>query len=86
MSEEDLDPGERLREELDELHERLAALSGRVADLERDRDTLYAQAETQADLMRRAEVRIRRARLALRKMAEAAAPSPQGESPAADPS
>ncbi len=40
MADDEAVPGERLREELDELHERLAALSGRVADLERDRGAL----------------------------------------------
>ena len=39
-----------LREELDELHERFAVLTDRVASLERDRDVLLAAAEAQAEL------------------------------------
>ena len=80
MSEAEVDAGERLRDELDE---RLAALSGRVADLERDRDALYAEVETQADLMERAEARIRRSRLSLIKAAARAAPPRRGETPPA---
>lgn len=83
MSGGDLDPGEHLRDELDELHERLAALTARVADLERDRDTLLAEAESQAERMRRAEVKARRVRLSLRKLAPPQHPTPQGEDPPA---
>ncbi len=39
-----------LREELEELHERFAVLTDRVATLERDRDVLLAALETQAEL------------------------------------
>ena len=42
MADDEVDPDDRLREELDELHERLAALSGRMADLERDPHGLAA--------------------------------------------
>ena len=41
---------ETFREELDELHERLAVLTDRVASLERDRDVLLAAAESQAEM------------------------------------
>lgn len=85
MAENDVDQGERLRDELDELHERLAALTARVGALECDRDALYAEAETQADLMQRAEARIRRYRLSVRKiMGRASSPS-QGETPTTEP-
>ena len=74
MADDGADPDERLREELDELHERLAALTGRVVDLERDRDALYVEAEAQGDRMERAEARLRRYRHSVRKaMARAAA-------------
>ena len=46
MADDEVDPDEHLREELDELHERLAALTGRITDLERDRDALYAEVDT----------------------------------------
>ena len=67
MVDDEAVPGEHLRDELDELHERLAALSGRVADLERDRDALLTEAEAQGERMERAEVRLRRVRISLRK-------------------
>ena len=67
MADDEVVPGEHLRDELDELHERLAALSGRVADLERDRDALLTEAEAQGERMERAEARLQRFRLSLRK-------------------
>src|SRR3954449_3322930 len=79
MADDEMDPDERLREELDELHERLAALSGRVADLERDRDALYTEAEVQGDRMERAEARLRRSRLSLRKAVARAAARRRGD-------
>src|SRR3954453_17259008 len=46
-----------MREELDELHERLAVLTDRVDGLERDRDVLLAAVETQSELNEEAAVR-----------------------------
>src|SRR4051812_9894543 len=85
MAADEVVPGERLREELDELHERLAALSGRVADLERDRDALYTEAEVQGDRMERAEGRLRRSRLSLRKALARAAATRRGDVASAAP-
>jgi outer membrane murein-binding lipoprotein Lpp len=84
MSGDEADPGEHLREELDELHERLAAIAGRVASLESDRDAMYAEAEAQADRMQRAEARIQRLRRSLCKAEARAAASRQDESAATD--
>jgi hypothetical protein len=84
MADVEVDPDEHLREELDELHERLAALSGRMADLERDRDALYAEVESQGDRMARAEERLRRSRLSLRRALARAAATRRGDAAGAN--
>ena len=54
----EIDPNELSRDEFEELHERLATLTDRVASLERDRETLLAAVEEQADALERAESRL----------------------------
>ena len=51
----DIDATDILREELDELHERLAVLTDRVISLEGDRDVLLAALETQSELNERSD-------------------------------
>ena len=51
----DIDSADIMREELDELHERLAVLTDRVISLEGDRDVLLAALETQSELNERSD-------------------------------
>ncbi len=51
----DIDAADIMREELDELHERLAVLTDRVISLEGDRDVLLAALETQSELNERSD-------------------------------
>lgn len=51
----DIDATDIMREELDELHERLAVLTDRVISLEGDRDVLLAALETQSEMNERSD-------------------------------
>ena len=51
----DIEAVDIMREELDELHERLAVLTDRVISLEGDRDVLLAALETQSELNERSD-------------------------------